>query len=83
MPAEDGTGSLLEEVRADSARKGSCSVCEWIASRPDADEWDAVMNLPWQEVNAKALHRAMVRRGFDKGDKPVQDHRQKGHRVGA
>lgn len=81
MPTEDGTGALMAEIRADSQRKGSCSVCEWIEDRDDADEWDAVMALPWQDANSKAIWRAMAKRGYGRGDKPVDEHRRKGHRV--
>jgi hypothetical protein len=73
--------SLLDEVREASRRVGTCSVCEWLEGRDDAAEWDQVMALPWQEANSRAIHRAMVRRGFGKGDKTVADHRTKGHRV--
>jgi hypothetical protein len=83
MAAEEAGVSLLDEVREDSRRKGSCSVCDWIAARDDADEWDAVMALPSKDANNKAVYRAMAKRGYQRGDKTVEDHRKKGHRVPA
>jgi len=83
MAAEDAKGSLLDEVVTDSRRRGSCSVCDWITTRDDADEWDAVMALPLQQANNKAIWRAMTKRGYQRGDKTIEDHRRKGHRVPA
>ena len=82
MAAEDAKPSpLLDEITADSRRKGSCSVCQWLETRDDADEWDAVIALPWQQANNRAVWRAMVKRGFDAGDKTIEYHRKRGHRV--
>ena len=85
MSAEDDKAapSILDEVVEDSRRRGTCSVCDWIESQDNSDEWDGVMALPWQQANSKAVHRAMVKRGYRKGDKTVEDHRKKGHRVSA
>ena len=80
---EDAPTDLLTELRERSRRQATCAVCDWLATRDDADEWDAAMRLPWQEINAKAIWEAMAARGFDKGDKTVQGHRAKGHRVPA
>lgn len=80
--AED-IGDLLSEVREDSRRKGSCSVCDWLRMQPNPEEWDNLMTLPWQEVNSRAIYRAMAKRGYQRGDKTVEDHRKKGHRVSA
>lgn len=74
---------LISEIVQDSRRKGTCSVCDWIELQANPDEWDAVMALPWQQANSKAIHRAMVKRKFQRGAKTVEDHRTKGHRVPA
>lgn len=79
MAAEDA--DLFTEITEDSRRKGTCSVCEWIAARDDADEWDKVIALPWQQANSNAIWRAMSKRGFQRGAKVIDDHRKKGHRV--
>ena len=79
----DGTPSILDEVIEGSKRRGTCSVCDWLAGRDDASEWDAVMALPWQQANSRAIYRAMAKRGYERGDKTVEDHRKKGHRVSA
>lgn len=82
MTAEDAT-DLLTEVLEDSRRRGTCSVCDWIETQDNSDEWDGVMALPWQQANSKAIHRAMAKRGFARGAKTIEDHRTKGHRVSA
>lgn len=82
MTAEDAT-DLLTEVLEDSRRRGTCSVCDWIETQDNSDEWDGVMALPWQQANSKAIHRAMAKRGFPRGAKTIEDHRTKGHRVSA
>jgi hypothetical protein len=80
--AED-TPSLLDEVLLASRRPTACAVCEWITAQDNSEEWDRIMALPWKEANSKAIHRAMVKRGFERGDKTIQDHRQRSHRVPA
>lgn len=82
MTAEDAT-DLLTEVLEDSRRRGTCSVCDWIESQDNPDEWDGIMALPWQQANSKAIHRAMVKRGYPRGAKTIEDHRTKSHRVSA
>jgi hypothetical protein len=81
--AEDETANLLDEIVSDSKRKGNCSVCHWLEDRDDAAEWDSVMALTWQQANSRAIHRAMVKRGFEAGDKTVEYHRKRSHRVSA
>lgn len=83
MAAEDAKPSLVDEIVQDSRRKGTCSVCDWLDTRDDSAEWDAVIALPWQQANSKAIYRAMAKRGFQRGEKTVEDHRKKGHRVPA
>ena len=78
--AEDAKPSLLDQLRSESLRKGTCSVCEWIEAQPNADEWDAAMATPWQDINSSAIHRRMVSMGYQRGSKSVGDHRSKGHR---
>ncbi len=78
--AED-TPSLLDEIISDSKRKAACSVCQWLETRDDAGEWDRVMALPWQQANSRAIWRAMTKRGFDAGDKTIEYHRKRTHRV--
>jgi hypothetical protein len=41
------------------------------------------MALTWQQANSRAIHRAMVKRGFEAGDKTVEYHRKRSHRVSA
>jgi hypothetical protein len=82
VTAEDAT-DLLTEVLTDSRRKTSCSVCDWLKGQPNLEEWDDLMALPWQEANSRAIYRAMAKRGYQRGDKIVDDHRKKGHRVSA
>ena len=74
---------LMSEIAEDSRRRGSCSVCDWIETQEDPSEWDAVFRLPWQQANSRAIYRAMFKRGFQRGEKTVEDHRKKGHRVSA
>ena len=78
--AEDPNPSLLDQLRSESVRKGTCSVCEWVEAQPNSDEWDAAMRTPWQDINSSVIHRHMLAKGFTRGSKAVQDHRTKGHR---
>lgn len=78
--AEDASQSLLDQLRSASVRKGTCSVCEWIEGQPNADEWDAAMATPWQDINTSAIHRKMTSLGFTRGPNMVSVHRTKGHR---
>lgn len=81
MAAEEAKpATLLDQLRSESLRKGACSVCEWVEAQDNADEWDAVMATPWQDINSSAIHRRMKQMGFQRGSKAVQEHRTKGHR---
>jgi L-ribulose-5-phosphate 3-epimerase UlaE len=75
--------SLADEVLADSRRQTSCSICAWIETSDDRDEWIRLLDMPWQQANTRAIHRSMIRRGAQFSDKTLDTHRRKGHRVGA
>ena len=77
---EDANPSLLDQLRSESVRKGTCSVCEWIEAQPNAAEWDAIMATPHQEINSAVIHRRLQSMGFTRQSKAVQDHRSKRHR---
>jgi hypothetical protein len=82
--AEDETApSLEDEVRGLNGRGyGTCAVCEWIAARDDADEWDRLMAMPSKDIQHQALGVAMRKRGFTRSDHRIGAHRREQHRVG-
>lgn len=72
---------IAEEVAAAGRppRMG-CGVCDFIATRPDAEqaEWDAVME---RHVSHRAIHRVLVAHGYDAAsENPVIAHRTRRHR---
>lgn len=82
MAAEEAKPvSLLDQLRAESVRRGTCSVCEWVEAQPNAAEWDAIMAVPWRDINSVVIHNHIQPLGFSKESKAIQTHRSKGHRV--
>ena len=84
MAAEDATEDFEAEIRArTNARSTSCTVCDWIAERSDAERWDAIMAGPTKVYGHKAIHASMKSRGYvPESSKPIESHRQRQHRVG-
>lgn len=81
--AEDETDFEAEIRAATSARSTTCTVCDWIADRDDADRWDAIMAAPTRTYGHRAIHAAMRIRGYGPAtSKPIESHRQRQHRVG-
>lgn len=84
MVAEETTGDFEAEIRAATGiRPSSCTVCDWIAERDDADRWDAIMAGPTRIYGHKAILKSMKDRGYTAvSAKPIESHRQRQHRVG-
>lgn len=72
--------SILDELRADSKQPSSCRACDWIASRPEAEqkEWDAA--CADRSFTHAAIFRAMQRRESKVGRGSIENHRQNAHR---
>ena len=67
--------SLLEELIADSGRRGSeCTVGKWLDSLPDGEraDWDAAFAN--HNITASAILRALQRREIAIGLQPVSRH---------
>lgn len=81
--AED-IGDLEAEIRAAmTSRPPSCTVCDWLAEREDAERWDRIFASPRQMYGHKAIWLSMKARGYTaESSKPIETHRQKQHRVG-
>ena len=73
------SNGLLAELRAEQPRRQGCSVCHWIAERPQAEreEWAAAFADP--VISTAAIRRAMQTRGFRYGRNPVDAHRWQHH----
>lgn len=71
--------NLRDEIAADTAyRPMGCSVCEWLATRPESEEWPAIMAD--SALGHEAIYRAMKKRGYPRASsKPVVAHRNHGH----
>jgi hypothetical protein len=79
---ENRMGSVLADVQAEfSVQTNQCQACAWIAARPAAEqrEWDEVMATP--TIMHRAIFRAMRKRGFERGDSTVANHRNSMHRL--
>lgn len=72
--------TLLDELRADGAKRSSCAACDWLDSRsPDERaEWQQAMSD--KSISAPTIWRAMVKRGFTLTDYAVKRHRSNEHR---
>ena len=70
--------SLLEELEADSQRRGSeCTVGKWLDSLPadERAEWDRAFSN--EAITAAAIARAFERRNIPIGQQPTQRHTQR------
>jgi hypothetical protein len=81
--AED-IGDLEAEIVAMTGfRSISCSVCEWIEEREDAEHWDRILAGPVKRYGHTAIHTAMKKRQYGaRSAKPIENHRREKHRVG-
>lgn len=81
--AED-IGDFEAEIRAATGiRPTSCTVCDWLSERDDADRWDRIMAGPTRIYGHKAIWKSMTDRGYKAlTSKPIEGHRQRQHRVG-
>ncbi len=81
--AED-IGDFEAEIRAATGiRASTCTVCEWLSERDDADRWDSIFAGPTKTYGHKAIWQAMRKRGYrHETSKPIEAHRQRQHRVG-
>jgi len=68
--------SILDEVTVEE-NTTRCSICLFIASQPERDEWNAVMTDPARR--ALPIFRVLGRHGFAGGSKQLYMHRKKGH----
>ena len=84
MATEDATEDFEAEIRAATVvRSTSCTVCNWLADRDDAERWDAIMAGPTKVYGHRAIHASMKSRGYvPESSKPIESHRQRQHRVG-
>ena len=81
--AEDIGDFEAEIMAATTARSTSCTVCDWIDGRDDADRWDRIMAGPTKLYGHKAIWTSMRSRGYTAAtSKPIESHRQRQHRVG-
>lgn len=81
MAAEDAA-ALEAEILADT-RFSSCSVCDWIDGREDAEHWDRFMAGPVKRYGHKALLTSMRKREYRAvSSKPIENHRREKHRAG-
>lgn len=70
--------TLREEIVGDAIRRVGCSVCEWIPTRPDDEDWAAIMED--RSLGHAAIYRAMKRRGYERiSSKAIEAHRNDGH----
>lgn len=75
--------TLIDELRAASnGGGGGCSVCSWIDTQPNPNEWDAVMATDKSDIAHSVITRKMQSLGFSrKSYTPVAHHRRDRHRV--
>lgn len=54
--------SILDEVLAEQGKPTSCATCNWLETRPRAEqaEWDVIMAD--KTVQHAAIHRTLVKR---------------------
>jgi hypothetical protein len=81
--AED-IGDFEAEIRAATAvRSSSCTVCDWLDGREDAERWDRIMAGPKNVYGHQAILVSMKARGYTaQSAKPIESHRNRQHRVG-
>lgn len=81
--AEDIGDFEAEIMAATSARSTSCTVCDWLEERDDAERWDRILAGPVKRYGHKAIMASMRTRGFRPvTSKPIENHRREKHRVG-
>ena len=68
--------ALAEEF--ENSRSSACTLCAFIESQPNPDEWDALMAGPRKH---STLHRLLRNRfGWTASADPISRHRNLGHR---
>ena len=81
--AEDETDFEAEIRAATVARATSCTVCDWLEGRDDAERWDRILAGPTSLYGHVAIYTSMKARGYQAGScKPIEGHRKNLHRVG-
>lgn len=81
--AEDIGNLEAEIVAATGFRSSTCSVCEWVEGRDDADEWDRILAGPVSRYGHRAIYAAMRARQYGaRSSKPIEQHRREHHRAG-
>lgn len=81
--AEDIGDFEAEIMAATVARSSSCTVCDWLEERDDAERWDRILAGPVKRYGHQAILAAMRAREYGAvSSKPIENHRREQHRVG-
>jgi hypothetical protein len=70
--------SIFEELEADQKQHAggvACSLCLWLADRPDRDEWDKALAEPTSRYSTASITRLARKNGYGYGGSSVKRHR--------